>query len=444
MNRESSVVRYSHYNFNEEAFFKDILIYLEEKRLIDEDVLEKIYYERMELLKEKLKYYTKNESSSVMFELAESTLKSIDYTIGIYLKTIKNIEDIIEKLKSISFLHILEKGQEEINKKMLYSKKLLQKISEGKLKIDNYSYNDTIDYGLPLFFKEYNYFFAAHEAAGSIDYQLCIDNTNYVGIEYIYNYLTNLNLENDFSNNFGIAEINKLLKGYDKKCELLLINVFELLLINCIGVILCDRDLKSININNFDREYIKSKLGNLSFEQLQEQLLKYAKMCWEALNIDDKALINYIKKSTIKVTSLINQSIKLNKLDTVFITLNKEDTDGVIYYNDGEKMKNSTFKLLSEEIRECSLVENKITLIKNNIKSLEDLVDILSADCLFDKEFISYFEKSSHMEIALLTKYIYELGYEREWCSEFNKYILSLSEMDQILIKELTERIVIS
>lgn len=67
-------------------------------------------------------------------------------------------------------------------------------------------------------------------------------------------------------------------------------------------------------------------------------------------------------------------------------------------------MINSEFKKLSEEIRECSLVEDKIALIKNNIKSLEDLVDMLNADCLFEDEYIMYFKSLSKIEIMLLSK----------------------------------------
>ncbi len=40
---------------------------------------------------------------------------------------------------------------------------------------------------------------------------------NFMGIEYVYNYLYHLSLENEFCNKFNIDEINKLLKGYDKK-----------------------------------------------------------------------------------------------------------------------------------------------------------------------------------------------------------------------------------
>ncbi|MFT8316005.1 MAG: DUF6179 domain-containing protein [Clostridium sp.] len=448
MNNGKDIEKYGYSienNFNEEEFFKDALEYCYEKKLLDESVLANIYYERMKLLKVQLKYYTKDESSSVMIELAESVLQCIDYTIGIYLKTFDNIEGIIKELEESRLSRMLKEGQDLISEKILDSKELLQKINESKLKVDNYSYNDTIDYGIPLFFKRYNDFFAAHENPGSIDYQLCIDNMNYVGIEYIYNYLKILSLENDFCNNFPISEINKLLKGYDKKCELLLINIFEVLLINCLGVIICGKDLKSINISSLDRTYIKNKLEKLSLEELQKELLKYAKVCWKSLRIKDEALISYIEKSTLKVAALINQGIKLNRLETVFISFNEDNRDETIYYNDGEMMENSEFKKLSEEIRECSLVEDKISLIKNSIKSLEDLVDMLSADCLFGEEYIMYFKSLSQMEIVLLDKYMEELGLENvceeEWYGEFNKYIFSLSEKERTLIKELKERV---
>lgn len=448
MGKSSAVQKYGYFigdNFSEEDFLKDLLVSCYQKKLLDENILGNIYYERMELLKVKLKYYTKDESSSVMVEAAESILQCIDYTIGIYLKTFENIELIIEEVKHTSLSDMLKIGQDLINKKILDSKKLFHKINKSRLKVDNYSYNDTLDYGILLFFKEYNDFFAAHETPGSIDYQLCIDNMNYIGIEYIYNYLEALSLENEFCNNFNISEINKLLEGYDKKCELLLINIFELLLINSLGVIICRKDLNSLNINSLDREYIKNKLGKLSLEELQEELLKYAKICCEILEIKSGALVTYIKKSTLKVTSLVNESIKLNRLETVFISFNEDNGDEMIEYTDGEKMVNSEFKRLSEEIRECSLVEDKIVLIKNNIKSLEDLVDMLSADCLFEDEYIMYFKSLSKMEITLLSKYIYELSFEneneKEWYYEFNKYILGLSEEEQIAIRALKERI---
>ncbi|NFC76897.1 hypothetical protein EXM99_09115 [Clostridium botulinum] len=431
--------------FSEESFLKDVLVTCYEKKLLDENTLARIYYERMELLRVKLKYYTKDESSSVMEEVAESILQCIDYTIGIYLKNFENIELITEELKHTSLSDMLKIGQDLIKNKELECKKLFNDIKANKLKVDNYSYNDTIDDGIPPFFKEYDDFFAPHETPGSIDYQLYIDNMDCIGIEYIYNYLYNLSLENEFCNKFDISEINKLLKGYDKKCELLLINIFELVLTNSLGLIMCNKDLNSLNINNLDIEIIKNRLEKLSIEELKTELIRDAKICLEVLEIKNTELMTYIKKGILNIALLINERIKLNKLETVFISFNEEEPNEIIEYTDGKKMANSKFKKLTEEIRECFLVEDKILLIKNNIKSLEDLVDMLNADCLFGDEYITFFKSLSKMEIILLSKYILDLSfeyeYEKDLYVEFNKYILSLRKEEQREINELKDRI---
>ncbi|NFQ67455.1 DUF6179 domain-containing protein [Clostridium sporogenes] len=431
--------------FSEKSFLKDLLVACYEKKLLDNNILARIYYERMELLRVKLKYYTKDESSSVMIEVAESILKCIDYTIGIYLKNVDNIELIIEELKHTSLSDMLKMGQDLIKNKKLECKKLFNEIKANKLKVDNYSYNDTVDDGLSPFLKEYDDFFAPHETPCSIDYQLYIDNMNFIGVEYMYNYLYDLSLENEFCNKFNIGEINKLLKGYDKKCELLLINIFELVFINSLGLIICNKDLNSLNINNLDREIIKNKLEKLTIEELKDELIKDAKICLEVLEIKNTELMTYIKKGILNIALLINERIKLNKLETVFISFNEGEGNEMVEYIDGIRMANSEFKKLTEEIRECSLVEDKILLIKDNIKSLEDLVDMLNAECLFGDEYITFLRSLSKMEIVLLSKYIsdlsFEYEYERDSYVQFNKYILSLSKEEQREISELKERI---
>lgn len=448
MEKDSSIDIYKEFtkfNSNSEEFFKDVLLYCYKKNLIDENSLGNIYYERMELLKEKLKYYTRDQSTSVMVEKAEELLQCIDYTIGIYLKTFKNIKLVIEELKAISLRQLLENGQNLIDKKIISSKKLLQEISKNKLKVNNYSYNDTIDDGFTSFFKEYNPFFFANQADGSIDYQLCLDDMNCIGIEYINNYLYTLKLENDFCININISEINNILKSYARNSEELLINIFELTLTNCIGEVICGRDLTDLDISSLDREYIKIKLEKFNLSELKNKIIKYAKECCDILNVKDKELISYVEKSAIKISSSINQGIKLDKLENVFLSFIKEDENSAIHYTDGERMKNSEFKKLSEEIRDCALVSEKINLINNNIKSLEDLVDILGADCLFEEEYTVCFKHLSKIQIVLLSRYIddtsFEEGYEKEWYNKFNEYIIGLSEKEQKLINELKERI---
>lgn len=433
------------YTFREDYFFKDILMACYEKKSLDDRILKKIAFERLEILKVQLKYYTKDASSSVMVEVAENLMEGIDYTIGVYLKAFDNLELIIEELKNTSLFDMLKAGNDLIKKKVVESKKLLKKIQENKLKVDNYSYNDTIDYGIPLFFKEYEDFFVPHEGSGSIDYQLYIDNMNYKGIEYIENYLETLYLENEFCSKFDIDEITELLKGYDVKSELLLINIFELILINSLGLVICGKSPKHLNIRNIDRELIKDKLGNLSVEELQETLLRHSENCCEILDIKNKMLINYIRSSVVKMTSYINRSIELNKLETVFISFKESYNNELVEYKDGAKLSNSVFRKLSEKIRERSSIEDKIELIKNKVKSLDDLVDILEAECLFDDEFDELFKNLSKTEIILLSKHISDLNlgneYNKEWYFEFNKYISSLSNEEQIAINNIKNKV---
>ena len=430
-------------NLSTEYFLKNILVTCYEKNLLDDKILSRLYYERLEVLKVQLKYYTKDESSSVMVEVAESLMEGIDYTIGFYLKTFDNIELIIEELKNASLADMLKIGNDLIKKKVVESKNLLNTIQENKLKVDIYAYNDTVDYGYLVFFKEYDDFFVPNKIHGPADYQLYMDNVNYKGIEYINYYLETLNLENEFCYNFDINEINKLLRGYDKKCEELLINIFELVLINSLGLIICSKYLKHLNITSMNRKQIKDKLGELSLEELQTELLIYANRCCEILDIKNKALVNYIRKSIPKISSLINTSIELNKLETVFISFNEQIDNEFIQYTDGKKISNSAFKKLTEKIRECSLVQDKIKLIKNNIKSLEDLTDMLEAECLFEDEYVVYFKSLSQMEIVLLSKYVSDLNleseYENEWCLKFNNYISSLREEEQVTIQKYKE-----
>ena len=80
MEKDSSIDIYKgfiKFNSNSEEFFKDVLLYCYKKNLIDENSLGNIYYERKELLKEKLKYYTRDQSTSVMVEKAESKRERI-------------------------------------------------------------------------------------------------------------------------------------------------------------------------------------------------------------------------------------------------------------------------------------------------------------------------------------------------------------------------------
>lgn len=434
-------------DLDKEYFFKDLLTKCYENGLLGDIDINKIYNARLELLKIQLRYYTKDETSSVMIEVAENILKGIDYTIGFYIKTLKDIELMIRELKSFTLGEIFKKGNALIKERVKINEELLYYIQNNKINIDNYSYNDTIDYGIPLFFKKYDDFFTPHEGDGSIDYQLCIDDMDYVGIEYIENYLNTLKLENEFCSKFDIEEINELLKGYDINSNVLLINIFEIVLTNAIGLIICGKGLSSLNINEKDRELIKEKLGNLHLCKLISELKKYRNILYNEVYIKNIKLKEYIDKAILKIAPIIKNAIELDKLENVFISFLGED-NGLITYVDKEKMSNARFRSITDKVRECQSIEDKIKLIKNNIESLEDLIDMLGSECLFDDEYEKYFKSLSQFEIILIFKYIQGLSldniYSKGWYLSFNKFISQLDTKEQENIKKISENIILS
>lgn len=444
MNKLNEIEKYNKISLDsidENGFFIHLLSTFYKEKLLNDSQINKIYFERKEALKIKLNYFTKGESSSVKVETAENILKSIDYSVGLYLKEIGSIDILVDKLKKDSLASMLEAGEKLINKRIFSCKILLNEVKRSKLKVDNYAYNDTIDDGIFPFFKEYDPFYGAHESHGSVDYFIClyIDDVKYTGIEYLYKYLSAIKLENDFCNKFCIDEIIKLLQSYDKNYEVLLINIFEIVLTNALGRLISGRDFSSLNISHLDIQFINNKFQKLTKEQLEAQLIGYGEMCCENLKLEDKSLINYIEAAIKKIVPVIMQKLKINALDKVFIAYNTNEKEKIFYYKDGLKMKDSDFKAVTEEIRACSLIEDKIIIIRNNIKSVQDLIDMLDAECLFKEEYKEYFKSLSKIEIALLLKYTEEV--ESEWIFELDKFISSINTEEKLEIQELKEKI---
>lgn len=446
-------------NMNNEFFFKDLLVKCYEKKLIDDENLKRINYERIELLKVQLKYYTKDESSSVLEEDAEKILDEIDYTISIYLKELyeedkrlKNLNKqniLLDKLKNEELSFMFQNGFKIIKKKREESRLLFLKVQNDKLKTDNLSYNDTIDRGIGIFFTTYNDFFTPQEAPCSIDYQLFIGDIGgdigCVGIEYIEKYLKTLDLENEFCRNFNTQEISEVLNGYDRESEFLLINIFELIFINSIGRIICGKNLNNLNINESDRKNIYNKLKSFSYDDLEVYFVKCSETCIDMLNIQNKELKKYMNMAAADSVKHIYNCIKLNKLEKVFISFIDDLENQFIEYIDKPKLSNSKFRAITEKIRNSVETDNKIEIIKDNIESLQDIVDMLEADCLFESEYDEYFKTLSEIEFVLLFKHMKDFDLlnicEKEWQYKFKKYLSNLNIEKYNLIVKYSEKV---
>jgi len=453
-------------NLQEESYFKSILAEAIRLQLMSEIELENIQMQLLALLTQRLKKYTHGESNSVRTEVAESISESVLYSISIYLKTLPDADISLEVIKQKPLAELYQEGQKLISAKIDQTLQLLIKVKDSRLPkfacninncsgnndsgINNQSYDKTIEKGILSFFSCYDVEFAAHETPASIDYPLCHDRTNLTGIEYISNYLETLHLENDFCQRFKAKDIYDLLLGYDENYHDLLINIFELVLNNSLGCILADKNPLVLNITEADRQYLKPKLLDLPQDRLAALLKDASLKLFAKLDISDAYLQKYILNAVIDLNIRLREALADDQLPAVFISFREAPDEPPLKYTDGQKMDDDSFRTTFKEIKRCRLVENKIAIIKQDIHSIADLIDILEGDCLFGDEYISLFQNINDTELALLLKKIppqiidtdfYFTENEKQWHEKFNTFLRGIDQKKRDRIKELSKQI---
>ncbi len=413
------------HNLSGEFYFNSILQEAYTCGLINESDLENIQLQCIGLLSYKSERYNTGESSSIRVETAESIMKSILYSIGVYLKSFLDPDYAVKELKAVKISELYEGGRELVNTRFQAAKRIYSMVKKNKLDTLNHSYNLTLsEEGIGIFFKSYNLEYEAHDSPASIDYQLCNPVNDLVGIEFIQKYLENICLENEFCTNFAAENIHHLLNGYDRGYADLLINIFEHVLTTALGCSLANRNIRELNILPEDIRFLYEKLLKYDNHTLMLNIYKATKDIFEELRITNLSLQKYIGSSLSKVTTSIENGLKLNTLSKVFITPINPDLEPKIHFESSAKMPDEEYRGLIEELLICRYSYDKLELIKEKVKSFDDLEDILLDAQLEEEEFILLFNTLKDVEIAaMITRYPFESDVQA----------VDLSEVEQVV-----------
>lgn len=388
-----------------EFYFNSIIQEAYAHDLLSESEMENIQLQSIKFLAVKSERYNGGESSSIRIEEAEKIMKSNLYTIGLFLKSLSDIEDAIKELKTTLIPEIYQKGRELINVKEHFAKHMYYKVKSNKIINPNYTYNATIDeQGIGVFFKLYNPDYAAHEGAASIDYQLCNPVTDLVGIEFIQKYLENLNLENQFCSYFDHVNIHHLLSGYDEGYKDLLINIFEQVLTSALGCVLTHHSVLKLDISQREIEQLNNELSDDNDQSISLRINKAAEILLQELKIKCDSLRKYIEKSILKITPNIIQAVRTNTLGKTFVSAIDPDLKPRIQFLSGIKMEDENYRALIDELLICRYSSDKLALIKDKVKAFQDIEDILFDARLSEEEIISVLNMLGDVEIAALLK----------------------------------------
>lgn len=392
-------------NLNCEYYFTSFLQEAYSRGFLNDSEIENIQLQCIQLLAYKSEGYSDGKSSSIRVEAAQSIMKSILYTIGLYLKSLPDTGCAVGELKTAVISKMHEKGRKLINVKLNAARHIYKLAQKNKLTTLNYTYNATLnDNGIGIFFRAYDPDYEAHETPASIDYQLCNPVTDLIGIEFIQKYIESLYLENEFCRNFNPEDICHLLYGYDEGYKDLLINIFEHVLTSAIGCALSNHSVLKLEISEEELRFLENELSKDDDHSIVLKVRNGAGKVIKELNITNPSLISYIEKSLQRITWEIIHAVRTNTLGKTFAAPVNPDCKPKIQFLSGVKMDDEDYRRFTDELMTCRYSSDKLALIKEKVRAFEDIEDVLLDAQLKEEEITGVLGTLENVEIAELMR----------------------------------------
>ncbi|MFA9379481.1 MAG: DUF6179 domain-containing protein [Acetanaerobacterium sp.] len=382
------------------------------------------------LLQRQLLRYTHGDSSSVKVETALGLMNSLAYTIGVYLKSLPGLQDALEALATDEPSELMQRGKELIAEKTRRAKALLTTAQDTRIAIENEAYRQTLDSALPDFFTSYEPEFAAHETPCMIDYPLCADPMQTVGIEYIEGYIDALICENTLCSQFSQDDITCLLQSYHADFRDLLINLYELTFANAAGCILLGKAPYTLALSAQERDALVRRLSLLPEPDYRRAIDDALRTLTGQIGLSQD-MHPYLPQTAEALTQRLDAARKDTRLPMPFTVFIDADQRQGMHFHDGDKMSDDAFRAITAEVRACRFTADKLSIIHKHIRSFGDLADLLGADCLFDDEYHALFDSLGETELALLNN-LYAQDEEeelhlsenqREWQRQYTDYL---------------------
>ena len=386
-----------------EFYFQSLLQEAYVKGALSPKESERIQLECLKLLADCTERFTRGKSSSVRVEIAQGIMASNLFTIGIYLKSLPDVDAALFQIENEPLEKLYEYGVSVLKRKINVANYFYNRVCKSKLETINQAYNITIDQGFKPFFENYEINFHAHEIPSDIDYQLIHPVTDMAGVEFVIKYLESLYYENLFCSYFDADIIHEVMSGYDPSYKNLLDNICAQVLQNALGCQLLTAPPDRLDFSPADLNALDKKLKNHSQAELQTQLKTVARELITDLELTNPSLKKYLLASLPKITATVYQGVATHSLNKVFVPRYNPDIKPIVHYNMGIKMDDKAYREMVTEFLSCRFFEDKLSIIKEQIKTLADMEDLLIAGELEPPEAAMIFALLEDIELAVLT-----------------------------------------
>lgn len=323
-----------------------------------------------------------NHSSSLPAERAQQIFDSVCYCVSLSLKRENSPEQALALLRSAPAKQLWEEGQALLTDMTAQSSAMLRRLRAESPALLSRAYRDTLA-GMELFFQDYSPIYAAQEDAGSIDYPLCIPVEDASGAEYLLLYLQRLTQEMRFCARFSVEAVNRLLLGYAEDARELLLNVFEIVLTNALGLTLLHADCSDLSITQSQRAALVRLLQGCSPAGLAERLHAACTVLLDGIGVTGADARRYVQASVPRISNHMFLCLRAGEVSHCFVASSPPGTRGErAVFTDNRRMRDAVLRRLIDEIQGCGDLSEKCALVQERVHSFADLREVAHA-CFF-------------------------------------------------------------
>jgi hypothetical protein len=269
----------------------------------------------LRLLERRTAIYTMGDSTSVPRHVAADILRSVCFVLGID----PDDPTIPERLLRVDLEDEFRRGLAEIERKIARAQQLWQDVIATMPHIANIALRDTL-VEIGEFPNRYDFRSMAHEIPVSIDYPLChLVPEELLGVDYITEYLRRLLLEADFLRCFELDACVRVLDLASPDYVDLLVNLYEPIATNAIGLALIGKDPRPLRIAEEDRAEIAGRLGPLGRAGRERALREAATAVCRALGIRDEGAEEYLRAIVPELLPRFEVGLERGQLRGVFV-----------------------------------------------------------------------------------------------------------------------------
>ena len=265
--------------------------------------------------------YTSKESTSISYEIARQLMGAVLYCLEEYEQTNEAVNEIRNLHSETSLLSSYEQGYRCVIEKVRNAKDIYNSFIPTFQSYDNWFLEDTIKKGMPAFFLYYDAKFNPQNHILTLDYSTIKSTHSLCGVDAIYQYLTYIQLEQNFLSFFPMEYVISILREYQEDYKKLPINVCEIVYHHLLA---CSLVGKKLNIIYFTKEDIQNASDYLishTRSQIEENLSRLTKHFINKAYQENLALFNYLTSNIPDFTTELLNAAKNDCLHTIFYTI---------------------------------------------------------------------------------------------------------------------------